>query len=275
MLEKVLSYLKSFWNCFRSIPLQFIQDIARRSEEKRLTSPKGMILCVDDDTDFCLYIERLALSVGLKQENAYSIREAKEKIESQPGYLAYLIDGYLPDGSGIDLVAWIRQRDNGQVPICFVSRIYLSAANFRQLKEEFKVDIVLEKPLRAEEVSRLLKKLCHLEVSAEAKEDELIGDLKIRYQQSIYEKLEHMEKKIILVQKGANLENLQELKRDVHNISGTAASFGYPKAGDLCREMDLEINQQIELMKTSRIDVAWLQSLDDFFSKLKLYFQMD
>lgn len=275
MLKRFSSYWKSLQEWLRSVPLQFIQNIQLKRKERALTTPKGTILCVDDDPDFCLYIERLAISIGLKQDSAYSIKEAKQKISSHPSYQAYVIDGYLPDGSGLDLVAWIRERDNGNVPICFVSRIYLSAGHFRQLKEELKVDIVLEKPLQAEEVSRLLKKLCHLEVKEEAKPDELIGDLKIRYQQSIYGKLESMEKKILQVQKMVSVENLAEFKREVHNISGTAASFGFKKAGDLCREMDLQLNQQIELQKNGSLDPSWLQSLDDFFSKLKLYFQMD
>jgi CheY-like chemotaxis protein len=275
MLSQFSSYWKRLQEWWRSIPLEMIQKFRLKKEKRELGAPKGTILCIDDDPDFCLYIERLALSLGIMQHSAYSIKEAKQAIVDNPSYYAYVIDGYLPDGSGVDLVAWIRERDNGNIPICFVSRIYLSAGNFRQLKEELKVDIVLEKPLRAEEVSRLLKKLCHLEENVERKEDELLGDLKSRYQQSIYGKLESIEKRILDVQKMVTVENLQDLKREVHNISGTAGSFGYSKAGEVCREMDLQINQQIERLKTSSLDPAWLQGLDDFFSKLKFYFQMD
>src|SRR6476661_8800815 len=84
-----------------------IQSVKKKTPSKECTCT---ILCIDDDQDFCNYLERIAASMSIQLDKAFSIEEAKLKIEKKSDYKAYIIDGHLPDGSGFELVAWLREK---------------------------------------------------------------------------------------------------------------------------------------------------------------------
>lgn len=240
---------------------------------------RGRVLCVDDDPDFCLYLERLAHSLGLQLDKAYTIAKAKQKIEENQDYQAFLIDGHLPDGSGFELVAWIRQKKTLLAPIGFLSRIYQDAASFRILKETLNVNYVLEKPIQPDEVKQLLMKLCRLETESlpaiKPFPDDVLAELRENYRKSIFDKIERLEKMILTVQKSPTSQNLQTLKNEVHKIAGSSGSYGYPTVSEICRKLELDLNQQIELEMSEALDQHWLLSLDEFYSKIKLAFQIE
>lgn len=240
---------------------------------------RGRVLCVDDDPDFCLYLERLAHSMGLQLDKAYTIAEAKQKIEENQDYQAFLIDGHLPDGSGFELVAWIRKKKTLPAPIGFLSRIYQDAASFRMLKETLNVNYVLEKPIQPDEVKQLLMKLCHFETESlpaiKPFPDDVLAELRENYRKSIFDKVERLEKMILTFQKSPTSQNLQTLKGEVHKIAGSAGSYGYLAVSEICRKLEMDLNQQIELEKEGKLDQHLLLSLDDFYTKVKLAFQIE
>lgn len=75
------------------------------------------ILCVEDHRDTC---EILALVLrDYEFEHVNSLASARELIERKK-YDLYILDNWLPDGSGVDLCKLIRLLD-GSVPIIFTS----------------------------------------------------------------------------------------------------------------------------------------------------------
>lgn len=236
------------------------------------------VLCVDDDRSFCKFLQRLAYSLGIQLDSAYSIENAKRVIEDNPDYNAYIIDGHLPDGSGFELVAWIREKKEPAIPIGFISRIYQDAKSFRLLKEKLKVDYVLDKPIRAAEAHRLLIQLCRLEISPSDQDpfsNDLLEELKGCYQKTIPDKIELLEKLILIVDKSPSLDNLQNLRNEVHKIAGSAGSYGYMSVSELCKNLELNLIEQIDLAKKGLMNYQWLLALEEFFTQIKLHFQIE
>lgn len=233
------------------------------------------ILCVDDDRTFCRFLKKLGSTLGILVDKVHSIEEAKQVIEETADYQAFIIDGHLPDGAGIELVAWIREKKNLSLPIGFISRIYRDARTFRLLRDKLKVNYVLEKPIRHAEAHQLLIKLSQPETLSESFSNILLENLKNAYDQTISDKIEDLEKMILTVEKNPSISHLQALKTLVHKIAGSAGSFGYFTVSQLCKNLETEIKEQIELAKKKSMNYIWLSDLDEFFSQIKLHFQMD
>lgn len=255
------------------------KSIPSLNQKENLEHPICHMLCIDDDKSFCVFISQLAYSFDIQMDFAHSIQQAKELIEVNPDYQSFIIDGHLPDGSGFELVAWIREKKDIGLPIVFISRIYQDATSFRLLRESLKVNFVLEKPIRPAEVQQLFVQLCHLMSLQPSKpdpfSDELLLSLKMSYQKTIPDKIERLEKMILDVQKNDNLENLNILKGEVHKIAGSAGSYGFLAVSELCKNLESDLATQIELTKRNQFNKAWLNILDDFFTQIKLHFQMN
>ena len=116
---------------------------------------KGRILCVEDNRDTVELI-RIALGLsGFQVTPAYLASEGL-RLAERDGFALYVIDGRLPDASGIDLWAQIRRLDPHH-PIIFCSA----------LPEEFTLpeakaagaQVYLSKPLS---IQHLISTVSHL-----------------------------------------------------------------------------------------------------------------
>lgn len=80
---------------------------------------KKRVLCVEDDDETCLLITSLLGPINCEVTTVQSVNEALKKIESEKFDL-YLLDNWLPGGSGIELCRRIRETDM-RTPIVFYS----------------------------------------------------------------------------------------------------------------------------------------------------------
>jgi DNA-binding response OmpR family regulator len=78
---------------------------------------KPSILCIEDDVDTCEFLAILLEEFHF--EFTHTIDSALPKLESQKHDL-YILDNWLPDGSGIDLCRTIRSH-HPATPIVFTS----------------------------------------------------------------------------------------------------------------------------------------------------------
>ncbi|MBF0369684.1 MAG: CHASE domain-containing protein [Magnetococcales bacterium] len=79
---------------------------------------KRRILHIEDDHSLFEVVQSLLLTVG-EVEGAFSLAEAREKLEAGP-YDLILLDLTLPDGSGVELLPWLRDRF-GETPVVIFS----------------------------------------------------------------------------------------------------------------------------------------------------------
>ena len=111
------------------------------------------ILCVEDDPDTCEI-----LSIILREYNfeyTYTIAAALPKLEAR-GHDLYILDNWLPDGTGVALCREIRAK-YPKVPIIFTSAIGRKA----DIEEATSAgaDRYLLKPCEPEELHRIVKEL--------------------------------------------------------------------------------------------------------------------
>jgi DNA-binding response OmpR family regulator len=83
------------------------------------TSPKKRILCVEDDRDTCELLNILLAEYTVVF--AHSLQESLSLLENQ-SFDLYLLDNWLPDGSGIEICRKIREQWP-EVPIIFTSAV--------------------------------------------------------------------------------------------------------------------------------------------------------
>src|SRR5262245_14551218 len=75
------------------------------------------ILCVDDDIDTCEVLTTVLQDYKLHL--AYTVAQAIKRIDER-FFDLYLIDNWLPDGTGLEVCRYIRQHDTN-VPVLFLS----------------------------------------------------------------------------------------------------------------------------------------------------------
>jgi len=117
------------------------------------TSPKKRILCVEDDKDTCellgiLFLEYEVVFAG-------SLKEAFSLLESQHFDL-YVLDNWLPDGSGIEVCQKIHAL-KPDVPIIFTSAVGQKSEIKKALAAGAKEYLV--KPYEPEDLQKVVKDL--------------------------------------------------------------------------------------------------------------------
>lgn len=77
------------------------------------------VLCVEDDESTCTMLSSLLNFIGCEVVTSDNVPDALSKIASG-GFDLYLLDNWLPGGSGVDLCSKIRESDSS-TPIIFYS----------------------------------------------------------------------------------------------------------------------------------------------------------
>ena len=77
------------------------------------------VLCVDDDQDTCEMVSALLKLIGCEVVTTHSAEEA-QKIITDGGFDLYLLDNWLPGGSGVELCRMIRASGD-RAPVVFYS----------------------------------------------------------------------------------------------------------------------------------------------------------
>ena len=82
-----------------------------------MTTPKKLILCVDDSTDTCELVT--CILKDYKVTPAYSMADAVKRATAEKHDL-YILDYHLPDGTGLELCLMLRTFDR-ETPILFAT----------------------------------------------------------------------------------------------------------------------------------------------------------
>ena len=117
------------------------------------------ILCVEDDEETCLLISNLLSLINCDVTTVQSVGDALNKIKSGKFDL-YLLDNWLPGGSGIELCRWIRERDT-ETPV-----VFYSGAGYETDKQEALAagaQVYLVKPSDVSLLVTTIRELLHLQ----------------------------------------------------------------------------------------------------------------
>ena len=117
------------------------------------TSPKKRILCVEDDKDTCELLG--ILFSDYEVVFADSIKKAFSLLESQHFDL-YVLDNWLPDGSGIEVCQKIHEL-KPLIPIIFTSAVGQKSEIKKALSAGAKEYLV--KPYEPEDLQKIVKDL--------------------------------------------------------------------------------------------------------------------
>ena len=134
---------------------------SERKIQKPMTTPTGLppnlknILCVEDDVDTCEVLSILLEEYSF--ECFHSLASAMPAMESGNADL-YILDNWLPDGSGVDLCRRIREL-YPQTPIIFTSAAALKADIHEAMAAG--ADRYLLKPCEPEALQDAVKELLH------------------------------------------------------------------------------------------------------------------
>ena len=125
--------------------LQQQTQISHRWETKQ-------VLLIEDNPVNRLYAENLLSKWNLLCTNAQTIKEAKQKVETQK-YDCIFVDIGLPDGNGFEFIEWLQQNTNNSN--CKTPIIILSAAFFeeyQQMATNLQVKAYLTKPFSPQQL---------------------------------------------------------------------------------------------------------------------------
>ncbi len=126
----------------------------RRNCVKRETHGVTKVLVVDDDKESRELLSEVLTTSGYSVRAVENTAAARSLLEADHGYHIVIADLRMPDGSGLDLVEHLRQRNSGHEIILMSS--FISGAE-RKLALDLGVDALLEKPFQLSELLDLVK----------------------------------------------------------------------------------------------------------------------
>lgn len=120
---------------------------------------KRSVLCVEDDEETCLLICNLLGLIDCDVTTVQSVGDALDKLKDGK-YELYLLDNWLPGGSGIDLCRKIRETDS-ETPVIFYSGAAYDSDKAEALAAGAQVYLV--KPADISLLVPRIRELLHLE----------------------------------------------------------------------------------------------------------------
>jgi anti-anti-sigma factor len=160
----------------------------------------------------------------------------------------------------------------GDKPVVILANGPLSVAQINALKQNNQAIHIAERPFGDNEAKVLLSELIHFQsIKSTDNASKLSQQLFEHYTQSLPEKLQTLEDLIQAAADHPSQESIERLKASLHKISGSAGTYGYVKAGEICKQLEqkLEVNLQI-----NKFDEALFKVIHDLFRQIKFYFNI-
>ncbi len=235
------------------------------------------VLVIDDDPDMHRLLRAPLEGKGFKYLFALDAEEGKTlAVNYRPDL--FIIDGILPDMTGVDLCSFFRANSiHKNKPIIFLSAVFREVVYFRNLIVDLKVDMVLHKPQNPSLIAKYAAELIGLEkrdlYEDKCSFDYALGEIRELYIESFLEQMATIEKILKLIKSGScNPKSLGDLYHIVHRIHGAAGSYGFTKVSFIAGMWEQSIKDILELRKILTSDE--IASMEENYEALKLGFQM-
>jgi diguanylate cyclase (GGDEF)-like protein len=188
------------------------------------------ILLLDDDPLF----RRLVLEVlerrGHQVVEVGTLNEATEWVEGRTPDLV-IVDGALPDGSGLEWIRTFRKKDD-RTPIIFVSASWRDPESFRVLTKELRVGLVAHKPvvpaIFGEQVESQLEDSAVFRRGT-GDDDDVIAALRADYARKLPERIANLRDVVLAARaaSGGDPEIWESARQLAHKLKGTTGSYGF------------------------------------------------
>jgi diguanylate cyclase (GGDEF)-like protein len=244
---------------------------------------KKKILLIDDDADFCRLLQSVARGFNFDLSSVGTVREAKQEIVRQK-YDAFIVDGYLRDGSGVDIIAWMNKRIGSNHLLAFVSSGFHTTPYFKGIQDDLNINFILTKPLAKKDITDLFSKLtrkAHIEKDhnegeedSPFEDDNVLESLKREYITSVAEKITYLESILAMLKVEPSPYNLKLLQYDLHKLAGSAGCYGYHTLSKICKAVENDITKKLDTKAT--IKASWVDLLNSIFlpKMKKIYAEM-
>jgi DNA-binding response OmpR family regulator len=231
------------------------------------------ILAIDDDEDFQNALRDCFTGADCIFEAAYTGEDGLKALAAGGKYDIVLVDGLLPDKSGVALCEEIRAMPGREgTRILFISSYFKQAKVFRKLIDEIGVEMVLHKPIQPAEILDHVNRLFDAPREA-ATEDDPLAELREEYAASFFDRLEGMENIIKKLKPGAPYDaSLKGLLFIAHKMHGTAGMYGYRVVSETAAHLEELLRDIVE--KEAPLSVDNLHEFMQCYEWIKLNFQI-
>ena len=202
------------------------------------------VLVVDDDREFRELIAPVLSSLGLRVLQAALGKEGAE-ITARENPDLLIVDGLLPDTTGVEWIAALREQGNLR-PIIFLSSLSAygwGSRTIHRLTNELKVGVILQKPiipsLFVEQVEYALRESAPVRPKAELDLERGLALLRTEYGKTLPAKLDELSRALDgAKEQAADPFKVAEARSQSHRLRGTAGSYGFIAIGEACGRIE-------------------------------------
>ena len=135
-----------------------------------MSKPKALV--VDDEPDICELLALTLERMGIETQTTLNLQDAKQALENNRFDIC-LTDMRLPDGDGLDLVAWMQERTPG-VPVAVIT----AHGNVETAVQALKLGAFdfLSKPVDLQHLRKIVENALKLEESQGKQDGRLTGN---------------------------------------------------------------------------------------------------
>ena len=212
------------------------------------------VLVIDDDQRFRDLVSVALRPAGHRVLEAGRARDA-EAILARGGVELILIDGLLPDADG---ARWIGERRKALgAPFIFVSAFWKGGRDGRQLQADVKPADFLRKPATAAQILQAVQRAlggASTPNGLSAADLAELEAMRIDYTANVPARLAAIRQGLAQVRSRARDTVLfAETRRQVHEVAGTAGSFGMEALSEICANME----QALMAWRARCDDLGW------------------
>jgi diguanylate cyclase (GGDEF)-like protein len=183
------------------------------------------ILLIDDDTEFRASLAAALIALGHEVSEVGTAKDADVAFVQQRPDLV-VVDGLLPDATGIDWIAR-RRRVGDDTRIAFVSAFWRDPGSHARLREELGVSLIVHKPVDVTSLATDLDALFGSALQLTERVRDVLSTLRLQYGAKLPSRLADAERLIADARVRGTRDALDAAISIAHRLRGTAGSYGF------------------------------------------------
>lgn len=217
------------------------------------------ILLAESDPQVITLVKSLLEGKDHLVTHRASGKEALDEVKMRAFDLA-IVGEQMTDIDGIGWIVKLRQV-SGNLKVVFISKQWRDAELYQQLTKEFKVSLIVHRPIKAglfgTQIEGLFAVTETVMTPGTAQEEETFQNLKRKYVRVLPERLSALEKAMKDAREKPNEELLlSEARRLAHNLKGTSSSCGFEQLGESAKHLEHALNSMMQ-SKLAEHEDAW------------------